>query len=186
MHLLYWQDHYAWIRDISRLFSDLTKHNGKMFICLRCLGHFRTQVDLDIHSKYCTRENFSNTIYTLPKPDKKLKFKNEQNQMRLPFVIYADFECILTPVDRRTGHYRTQQYQHHTACAVGLKLIAPSVPALANRPVDIYTGVDCVEWMLRKLLEIEAVCCKYLFNDQRLIMTDADRLTFVHATHCSI
>ena len=158
VNLMYWDEHYAWIRDISGLFSDLTKRDHKIFFCLRCLGHFRTEENLEIHSKYCSRENFNSTIYTLPKPDTKLKFKNEKNQMRFPFVIYADFECILNHVDRRPGHYRTQQYQHHSACAVGLKLVAPSVPALANRPVDIYTGEDCVEWMLRKLLEIEGLC----------------------------
>ena len=38
--LLYFDGHYAWIKNFNRLFSDLTKHNGQKFFCKRCLGHF--------------------------------------------------------------------------------------------------------------------------------------------------
>ena len=41
--LLYFNNHYAWIKDFSRLFADLNKHNGQAFYCKRCLGHFQTR-----------------------------------------------------------------------------------------------------------------------------------------------
>ena len=49
-HLLYWNEHYAPIHNMSRLFSDITKHNGQLNMCLRCLGHFRTPEVLNRHT----------------------------------------------------------------------------------------------------------------------------------------
>ena len=33
VNLLYFNRHYAWIKNISRCFGDLTKHNGQTFFC---------------------------------------------------------------------------------------------------------------------------------------------------------
>jgi hypothetical protein len=42
---------------MSRLFSDITKHNGQLNMCLRCLGHFTTPEILNRHKQLCTRED---------------------------------------------------------------------------------------------------------------------------------
>ena len=38
--LLYFKEHYAWIKDFSRLFADLNKYNRQAYFCKRCLGQF--------------------------------------------------------------------------------------------------------------------------------------------------
>ena len=144
INLLYWDGHYAWIRNINGLFFDLNNHHGKKFLCLRCLGHFESQELLDQHSKYCTRENFTSTIYILPEPGTSLKFINIKNQMKSPFVIYADFECYLQNIEEEVPsnchhqHPGTLMYQHHNPCAVGLRLIAPDVPILQNHLTEVF------------------------------------------------
>ena len=42
-NLLYWNEPYAPIKNISRLFSDVSGHNAQKYFCLRCLGHFQTE-----------------------------------------------------------------------------------------------------------------------------------------------
>lgn len=99
--------HYCYISDLSRLISQqLSKHHGKKFICDGCLQYFQTQDDLERHNLYDC--DFVRMVLptTNPKLDKFgnivpgniLKFTDIQKQMEVPFVIYADFECILKPI----------------------------------------------------------------------------------------
>ena len=41
--LLYFKEHYAWIKDFSRLFADLNKYNRQAYYCKRCLGQFQSR-----------------------------------------------------------------------------------------------------------------------------------------------
>ena len=47
--LLYFKEHYAWIKDFSSLFADLTKHDGRSFYCKRCLGHLTLESAFERH-----------------------------------------------------------------------------------------------------------------------------------------
>lgn len=100
--------HYCCISDLSRLISNqLSQHNGKKFLCDGCLQYFSTEellvrhntfdcdfVRIMLPSKQLKLDKFGNNT-----PNNILKFENIQKQMIVPFVIYADFECILKPVD---------------------------------------------------------------------------------------
>ena len=74
--LLYFNGHYAWIKNVSRLFSQLTKHNGRYFYCKRCLGHFNHERRFLRHQQLCTRVDYISTLHILPEPDSTIKFKN--------------------------------------------------------------------------------------------------------------
>ena len=53
----------------------------------------------------------------MSEPGQVVKFKNYKNSMRVPFVVYADFESFITPIEtcepNPTESY-TNKYQHHT------------------------------------------------------------------------
>ena len=60
----------------------------------------------------------------MPKKGKYVKFKNYG--IKSPFMIYADFECILVPEDngkQNQEEYYTSKYQKHVACNYGCKFI---------------------------------------------------------------
>ena len=76
INLLYFKQHYAWIKDLSRLFKDVTTHNERTFFCKRCLGHFTQEATLERHQKLCTRENYISTLHIFPEPDSTFKFTN--------------------------------------------------------------------------------------------------------------
>ena len=121
-NLLYWDEHYAPITDISRLFNDLTKHDNRVNMCLRCLGRFYTPESLEKHQRLCTREDFMSVVHVLPAPDTEqahIKFRQFRNTFRAPFVIYADFESILEPMERRVKQtLYNQQHKISAACAM--------------------------------------------------------------------
>ena len=91
--------HYVWIKNLSALVhSQLNCHNGKIFICDRCLHYFHEEQLLIKHERDCLQINQCKVI--LPaESDAIIKFKNFKNQERAPLVVYADFESYLEPVN---------------------------------------------------------------------------------------
>ncbi|XP_024940768.1 uncharacterized protein LOC112494342 [Cephus cinctus] len=81
--------HFAWIRNLSRLLiSQISKHNGHIRLCDRCLCHFQTENSFEKHKLDCANINKCRVI--LPNDEEKLlKFKNYKYQESVPFVIYA-------------------------------------------------------------------------------------------------
>eukprot|EP01047_Picozoa_sp_COSAG01_P126599 COSAG01_NODE_55762_length_323_cov_0.433036_1_plen_81_part_01 len=73
----------------------------------------------------------------MPDPeDATLEFKNHDKQLKAPFVIYADFECITEPIskapkDSNTSY--TDAYQSHTPCGFCYQVVS-SNPDLVFEP----------------------------------------------------
>ena len=101
------------------LASQVNNHNGKRHFCTFCLNGFNTEKSLENHLECCSTNECVKTI--LPDGEKfkdYIKFENYQKMHKVPFVVYADFECFLKPVDTHAGDLRTTsgkivQYQKH-------------------------------------------------------------------------
>ena len=70
-NLLYWNNHYTPVANISRLCNDLTKGKQEHQICLRCLGYFRTEESYARHKQLTTRDDFMSVLHVLPVPGSK-------------------------------------------------------------------------------------------------------------------
>ena len=93
--------HYTAIKNISRLLSKL---NGKTrcayHYCLNCLNGLQTASAKDKHYEYCSSNG--HVKVTMPtEKEKWLKFHDGQCQLKVPFMLYADFESILKPAAER-------------------------------------------------------------------------------------
>ena len=51
----------------------------------------------DQHQVYC--EDNESVRVEMPKQGSTVEFKDGQNQFKVPFILYADFESILEPMD---------------------------------------------------------------------------------------
>ena len=103
-NLLYWDEHYAPITDIHRLFHDISMFEHRNNICLRFLESFYTEESLFKHQRLCSREDFMSVVQVLHAAETEqahIKFKQVRNTYRAAFVIYAYFESILEPMERR-------------------------------------------------------------------------------------
>ena len=93
--------HYTAIKGISRLLKSLNAtRKGAYHFCMNCLNGFRTEPARDKHYEYCS----SNGHVKVKMPieiEKWLKFHDGQYQFKVSFMLYADFEGILKPVDER-------------------------------------------------------------------------------------
>ena len=111
--------HYCWIKDMSRLSaSQYNKHKGKRFVCKYCCNSFQWEVSLEKHVEYCSKQKAVKVV--MPKKGETLQFENFHRKMRVPFVVYADFECFTRPISTcapSNEHSYTQQYQKHKPCS---------------------------------------------------------------------
>ena len=75
-----------------------------------------------------------------------------------PFVIYADLESILIPVDQRRGS--THLYQNHKPCAASALLC--STVQVFNNQFHLFTGEDAVSKLLDQLSKWETEIVEHL------------------------
>ena len=101
--LLYWSNgaksHYAWVKSLSRLLHDQTKHAHRKFFCERCFNGFSREDLLQKHLEYCQDVPTQRTEMV----DEEIKFTNHQNTEPTLFRVYADFECVLKKVEEQKG-----------------------------------------------------------------------------------
>ena len=107
--------HYCLVKNLSALLSSqVNKHKSKLYFCLNCLNGFDTMEKLEKHKEYCDEEE--SIKINMPKPDTFIKFKNFLYGERAPFVIYADFESLLKPLETckpDPNKSYTHKYQKH-------------------------------------------------------------------------
>ena len=86
--------HFTAIKSLSRLLgSSNGKHKCKEHFCLNCLQGFHSEESRDNHFEYC-KDNEAVRIEEMPEEGSFVKF---QNQFKVPFVMYEDFEANLKP-----------------------------------------------------------------------------------------
>ena len=89
--------HYVAIKSLSRLLhSSNTKNEKKQHFCINCLQGFNEKKSRDEHSVYC-RNNEAVRI-EMPNRTPIVKYLDGQYQFKVPFMMYADFESILEPI----------------------------------------------------------------------------------------
>ena len=152
--------HYCLIQNLSRLISSqVSKHHRQCFLCDNCLNPFKSKESLDKHREYC--DNNECVKINMPEKGSILKFKNFCNSERMPFVIYADTECLLKDIqncDPDPEKSYTKKYQKHEPISFShyVKCFDDEVckPKLRS-----YTGADAmakfIEWLERDVRDRE-------------------------------
>ena len=85
------------VRSLPRLLkSSDSKQEHKQHFCMNCLQGFLTEISRDKHFE-SSKDNKTVRI-RMPKKGSLVKLHDGQYQFRLPFVMYADFEAILEPI----------------------------------------------------------------------------------------
>ena len=139
------KQHYCWIKNFARLLrSQVTKHKCSIYFCKRCLNHFSTPEKLNEHIEACKEK--SACKIEVPKPGETISFKNFKKSMRVPFVIFADFEAVTEKIDSAPPNPEksyTEKYQKHTPSGFCYYVKKDGAENYAE-PV-VYRGEDCVE-----------------------------------------
>ena len=137
--------HYMAIKSLSRLFGGRnTRHTHKQYFCLNCLQGFYSELSRDKHYEYC-KDNKAVKI-EMPKLGSFIEFHNGQNQFKVPFTMYADFEVILRPVHGPSPGpnkpYTKKVNQHIPS---GFCVYSKFAYEEVKDPLKLYRGKDCIQ-----------------------------------------
>ena len=146
--------HYCLVKNLSRLLaSQVSKAKRKEYFCTRCFNTFRSQEVLFKHLEYCKEHD--EVKINMPKEGTILKFKNYDRKERVPFIVYADFECFIKPIqtcEPNPESSYTKQYQKHepTSFCYYIKCFDDKVyePKKIN-----YTGKNAAQKFMKMLEE---------------------------------
>ncbi|XP_043276014.1 uncharacterized protein [Venturia canescens] len=142
--------HFAWIKNLSQLVSkQLNAHNGRKYICDRCLHYFSSHEKLQLHEVDCGEMNDC-AILPPNAHDKWLEFKNVNRKELLLFIVYADLECILKKTTAEDMD--RNKYQHHQVFSVGYYVNCSYDESLSG--YHTHRGEDCVQWFIRRLEQL--------------------------------
>ena len=81
------------IRSLSALCKGITSNNHGYFYCLGCLHSYRTD-KLEKHERLCNNHDYCHTEMPT-EGNNTLKYNHREKSLKVPWVIYADFECLL-------------------------------------------------------------------------------------------
>ena len=137
--------HYTAIKSLSRLLAGRnSKHHGKQCFCTNWLQGFTLESSRDEHYGYC---NDDETIgVEMLKKGSIIEFYDRQNQFKVPFMMYADFEAILNPIQGPSPDlsepYTKEVNQHIPS---GFCIYSKFTYGEVENPLELYRGEDCVE-----------------------------------------
>ncbi|XP_031556515.1 uncharacterized protein LOC116293254 [Actinia tenebrosa] len=87
------QRHYCLIRNLDRLLSSLTQNHNRMFHYVYCLHGFVREDLLGAHEPHCGLHS-AQKIRLPDENQATLAFKEVGKQLKVPFIVYTDFESI--------------------------------------------------------------------------------------------
>lgn len=180
------KSHFCYIKNLNRLLGDQKSDGHKHFYCLYCLQGFTQERILNNHAPYCQSHGIQKI--DLPKEaDKWLYYKDIRKQLKVPFIIYADFECLLVPIVGCQNNYTkssTSKITKHTPCGFAYKVVGPTLET--SKKIVVYRGADAadkfVEYMIKEQEEIEQKFQQHKY----LKMTPGDKKSYRKATECHI
>ena len=183
-------NHYCWIKNMSRLLSkNINNHQHKRHFCYRCLNSFQSEKSLNKHTEYCQ----NNEVVKIEMPVlENIQFKNFYKKQRVPFVVYADFECFTQKIDTcqpDDGKSFTNQYQKHKPSGFSY-LIKCFDDNLFSPQLVQYTAESTDEDIPQLFVESLEKDIKEIYNKfkkpKKMVMTQEDKIDFRRATHCNI
>lgn len=155
--------HFVYIKDFNILCTGGRGNTNfgtlrKRYFCKRCLCSFTSQEKLDEHKEDCSLHKACKRV--LPKIKDGIKptisFKNYNKQVKAPFAIYSDFECILKPINtclNDNSKSYTNEYQQHEPCGYAIKIVSDYEEY--KFPIRTYRGPDPVKHFIDEVLRIE-------------------------------
>ena len=139
--------HYCLVNDLSRLLGAQTsRHLTKRLFCLRCFNSFNCENSLKNHKEYCSTSECIKI--NMPEKGSTLKFKNYCNSEKVPFIIYADIESLLNPIQSCEPNPQSSYKHQPISYSYYIKCFDDNVFTQEPRT---YTGLDAMQKFVESL-----------------------------------
>ena len=185
------KQHYCLIKSLSRLLSSqMSKHDHTNVFCLNCLNHFPNEEKLKIHEEYCLK----NQAIRIEMPEKGsfISFINHNRSIKVPFVVYADFEAFTEeiPISEQNEKFSfTQKYQRHRPS--GFCFLIVCFDERFKSKLVVYRAKDDNEDVAQKFVEmleeeIKRIKKEFDFSAKMIPLTKEEQYEFENASVCWI
>ena len=185
------KSHYSLIKNLSRLIRTQitnTKVIGGVFICKRCLCHFKVKSSFEKHEKYCSSNKM--VAVKMPKKGESLYFKNFHKKYPVPFVIYADFECFTKPVlncKPDPNKSFNVEYQKHEPSGFCFYLKGVTGRFKTESFTKEKEDDDVAAIFVNKIVGYtQSIYHEYYRKPKPMLLTKKEENTFKQAKYCSI
>ena len=185
------RSHYCCILNLNALVSSqITKHtySGTLKVCKRCFAHYsgeNAEEKLMEHKMLCG--NFDAVKCVFPKKDK-INFENHGHAKKLRFAIYADFECMLKPIEGCKGDPSsswTYAYESHIPYSYSY-FIKDNENEYSH--LRLYRGANAGEHFMSAVVKDIHEIGKILYESRKpmLPMTQNEVIEFKNSNTCHI
>ena len=137
-----------------------------------------------LNAKACLK---SPTRTEMPKEgENKMAFRNYHKQMKVPYVVYADFECLVKkiatcePDDKNSFTVKTEK---HEPCGFSYAIVRSDGQSFGPYT---YRGEDAVYKFIMSLLMHEVKMREDMANKRPLVMTNQDWQKYRNAAECHV
>ena len=145
--------HYLVVKNLSRLLRGITSNHKKDFYCLNCFHSYRTENKLEAHKKICENHDYCH-VEMPTKNNNIIKHNYGEKSMKLPFVIYADLECLLEKMSiciNNPNESSTTKINKHTTS--GYSIFTYCSFDKSKNKLNYYRGKDCMKKFSNDLRE---------------------------------
>lgn len=181
------KSHYCLIKDLNRFLSRTNKHRSQVYFCPYCLNGFYKESSLQKHQRYCSRHGAQRVELPVTDENDVLEFKDYEKTLKVPFVIYADFETInikLNTCEPKPDQSATTSTTKLDVCGFGYKVVCED--ERYTKPSVIYRGKDAGKHLIECLLREEEEIRDILSNIEPMHITEEHDDLIEKATECCL
>ena len=150
--------HYLGVKSLPTLLRGITSNHDGHFYCSNCSHSYSTEEKLKKHEKVCNDHDCC-YVEMADEDNKILKYNHGETSMRVPFIIYADLECLLEKMHSCQNKLEKSYTQKKTPS--GYSLFTNCSFGAAKNKVDCYRGKDCMEKFCKDLRELSMRVVNY-------------------------
>ena len=145
--------HYLVVKSLSGLLTGITSNHKEDFYCLNCFHSYRTKNKLEAHKKICQNRDYCRV--EMPTKDYNvIKYNHGEKSIKLPFVVYADLECLLEKMSTCSNNPEessTTKINKHTPS--GYSIFSHCSFDKSKSKLNYYRGEDCMKKFCKDLRE---------------------------------
>ena len=144
--------HYLVVKNLSGLLKGITSTHEKDF-CLNCFHSYRTKNELELHNKIYENHDYCHA--EMPTKDNNIiKYNHGEKSMKVPFLIYADLECLpekMSACKNNPNESSTIKINKHTPS--GYSIFTSCSFDESRNKLNYYRGKDCMKKFCKDLKE---------------------------------
>ena len=145
--------HYLLGKSLSGLLTGITSNHKEDFYCLNCFHSYRTKNKLEAHKKTCENHDYCR-VEMRTNDNNKIKYNQGEKSIKLPFIVYADLECLLEKMSTCYNNPKessTTKINKHTPS--GYSIFTHCSFDKSKNKLNYYRGEDCMKKFCKNLRE---------------------------------